>query len=206
MGIKEENWPASVALFTGLFAKEAIVGTVNSLYASMDETAAAPATDEEAEGGLDISGTVNEAIGTVIDGLAGVVTSVDLLGIGLISEDSETVSEEIGADASVFQHLAANFTVYSAFAYLLFVLMYFPCLAVIGATRQEMGGFYSAVMATYCTALGWSVATLFYQIAEGKNVIYMGIAVAILAAIYASLKYLGNKEVENEPQLRPLNL
>ncbi|WP_419779346.1 ferrous iron transport protein B [Maridesulfovibrio sp.] len=206
MGIKEENWPASVALFTGLFAKEAIVGTVNSLYASMDETAAAPATDEEAEGGLDISGTVNEAIGTVIDGLAGVVTSVDLLGIGLISEDSETVSEEIGADASVYQHLAANFTVYSAFAYLLFVLMYFPCLAVIGATRQEMGGFYSAVMATYCTALGWSVATLFYQIAEGKNVIYMGIAVAILAAIYASLKYLGNKEVENEPQLRPLNL
>ncbi|WP_419783537.1 ferrous iron transport protein B [Maridesulfovibrio sp.] len=206
MGIKEENWPASVALFTGLFAKEAIVGTVNSLYASMDETAAAPATDEEAEGGLDISGTVNEAIGTVIDGLAGVVTSVDLLGIGLISEDSETVSEEIGADTSVFQHLAANFTVYSAFAYLLFVLMYFPCLAVIGATRQEMGGFYSAVMATYCTALGWSVATLFYQIAEGKNVIYMGIAVAILAAIYASLKYLGNKEVENEPQLRPLNL
>ncbi|WP_415717200.1 ferrous iron transport protein B [Maridesulfovibrio sp.] len=207
MGIKEENWPASVALFTGLFAKEAIVGTVNSLYASMDEPAEAPTAEETAEdSGLDISGTVNEAIGTVIDGLAGVVTSVDLLGIGLISEDSATVSEEIGADASVYQHLAANFTVYSAFAYLLFVLMYFPCLAVIGATRQEMGGFYSAVMATYCTALGWAVATLFYQIAEGKNIIYMGIAVAILAAIYASLKYLGNKEVENEPQLRPLNL
>ncbi|WP_320008578.1 ferrous iron transport protein B [Maridesulfovibrio sp.] len=207
MGIKEENWPASVALFTGLFAKEAIVGTVNSLYASMDEPADAPTAEETAEdSGLDISGTVNEAIGTVIDGLAGVVTSVDLLGIGLISEDSATVSEEIGADASVYQHLAANFTVYSAFAYLLFVLMYFPCLAVIGATRQEMGGFYSAVMATYCTALGWAVATLFYQIAEGKNIIYMGIAVAILAAIYGSLKYLGNKEVENEPQLRPLNL
>ena len=206
MGIKEENWPASVALFTGLFAKEAIVGTVNSLYSSMDEAATATEKVAGEEGELDISGTVNEAISTVIDGLAGVVTSVDLLGIGLISEDSATVSEEIGADASVYQHLAANFTVYSAFAYLLFVLMYFPCLAVIGATRQEMGGFYSAVMATYCTALGWSVATLFYQIAEGKNAIYMGIAVAILAAIYASLKFLGSREVKNEPQLRPLNL
>ncbi|WP_319779291.1 ferrous iron transport protein B [Maridesulfovibrio sp.] len=207
MGIKEKNWPASVALFTGLFAKEAIVGTVNSLYSSMDDTGVAP---EDApineESGLDISGTVNEAFGTVIDGLAGVVTSVDLLGIGLISEDSATVSEEIGADVSVYKHLAANFTVYSAFAYLLFVLMYFPCLAVIGATKQEMGGFYSAVMAMYCTALGWSVATLFYQIAEGKNLFYMGIAVAILGGIYATLKYLGNKEVENEPQLRPLNL
>lgn len=208
MGIQEENWPASVALFTGLFAKEAIVGTVNSLYASMDEAAAAPEAEAgaEEEGGLDISGAVNEAFGTVWDGLAGVVTSVDLLGIGLISEDSATVSEEIGADASVYKHLAANFTVYSAFAYLLFVLMYFPCLAVIGATRQEMGGFYSGVMAMYCTALGWSVATLFYQIAEGRNPVYAGIAIAILAGIYATLKYLGNKEVENEPQLRPLNL
>ncbi len=174
----------------------------------MDETNATPETESEAaeEGGLDVSGAVNEAFGTVWDGLAGVVTSVDLLGIGLISEDSATVSEEIGADASVYKHLAANFTVYSAFAYLLFVLMYFPCLAVIGATRQEMGGFYSGVMAMYCTALGWSVATLFYQIAEGRNLVYAGTAIAILAGIYATLKYLGNKEVENEPQLRPLNL
>jgi ferrous iron transport protein B len=208
MGIKEENWPASVALFTGLFAKEAIVGTVNSLYSSMDSPSADldPAAAVEEEGELDISGTVNEAFGTVWDGLVGVVTSVDLLGIGLIGEDSAAVSEEIGADVSVYKHLAANFTVYSAFAYLLFVLMYFPCLAVIGATRQEMGGFYSAVMAMYCTALGWSVATLFYQIAEGKNPIYLVLSVAILGGIYATLKYLGNKEVEEEPQLRPLNL
>ncbi|WP_320176009.1 ferrous iron transport protein B [Maridesulfovibrio sp.] len=207
MGIEEENWPASVALFTGLFAKEAIVGTVNSLYASMDDTAAAESPEGgEEEGGLDIGGAVNEAFGTVVDGLVGVVTSVDLLGIGLISEDSATVSEEIGADASVYKHLAANFTVYSAFAYLLFVLMYFPCLAVIGATRQEMGGFYSGVMAMYCTALGWSVATLFYQIAEGRNPVYAGIAIAILAGIYATLKYLGNKESEKLDGLQPLNL
>ncbi|WP_421901505.1 ferrous iron transport protein B [Maridesulfovibrio sp.] len=208
MGIEEENWPASVALFTGLFAKEAIVGTVNSLYASMDDAATAEPAAEgaEEEGGLDIGGAVNEAFGTVIDGLAGVVSSVDLLGIGLISEDSATVSEEIGADASVYKHLAANFTVYSAFAYLLFVLMYFPCLAVIGATRQEMGGFYSGVMAMYCTALGWSVATLFYQIAEGRNPVYAGIAIVILAGIYATLKYLGSKESEKLDGLQPLNL
>ncbi|CCO25043.1 ferrous iron transport protein B [Maridesulfovibrio hydrothermalis] len=205
MGISEENWPASVALFTGLFAKEAIVGTVNSLYSTMDmqETPADPAAGEEAEG-LDIGGTVNEAFTTVYEGLIGVVTSVDLLGIGLVTEDSATVSEEIGADATVYKHLAANFTVFSAFAYLLFVLMYFPCLAVIGATRQEMGGFYSGVMAVYCTGLGWSVATLFYQITEGRNLFYIALSLAILAGIYATLKYIGNKEVEQTPQLQPL--
>lgn len=32
MGVKADNWPASVALISGLFAKEAIVGTMQSLY------------------------------------------------------------------------------------------------------------------------------------------------------------------------------
>jgi hypothetical protein len=45
------------------------------------------------------------------------------------------------------------------------------CLAVIGAARQEMGGFYAGVMAIYSTMLAWAVATLFYQIAEGHNIL-----------------------------------
>ena len=36
MGIEKDNWPASVAVFSGLFAKEAVVGTLNSLYSQMD--------------------------------------------------------------------------------------------------------------------------------------------------------------------------
>ncbi|BCS87773.1 ferrous iron transport protein B [Pseudodesulfovibrio sediminis] len=195
MGIKEENWPASVALFTGLFAKEAIVGTVNSLYSSLDmqDEAAADGTEEE-EGGLDIGGSVTEAFTSVGDGLVGVVSSFDILGISLISQDSETITEEIGASTSVYTHIAANFTVYSAFAYLLFVLMYFPCLAVVGAARQEMGGFYASVMTLYSTVMAWAVATLFFQITEGHNFIYIGLSIAILISIYFVLKVLGEKD------------
>ena len=32
LGLKEENWAATVGLFTGLFAKEAVVGTLDALY------------------------------------------------------------------------------------------------------------------------------------------------------------------------------
>lgn len=199
MGISEENWPASVALFTGLFAKEAIVGTVNALYATMDEGEAA--AEEEEGAGLDIGGTITEAFTTVGEGLVGIVSSADLIGIGLISEDADTISEEIGASADVYTHIAAHFTVYSAFAYLLFVLMYFPCLAVIGAARQEMGGFYTAVMATYCTLLAWSVATLFYQVAEGHNLVYIILSLVILVAIYGGLRLIGKRE--NEVNIAP---
>lgn len=193
MGITPENWPASVALFTGLFAKEAIVGTVNSLYATMDAIEPAPEVEGEEEG-LDLAGSIVEAFTTVGEGLVGIVSSFDLLGLGLVTEDSAVISEEIGADASVYRHIAANFTVFSAFAYLLFVLMYFPCLAVIGAARQEMGGYYAGVMAVYSTVLAWAVATLFYQVAEGHNVLYIILSIAILFVIYGWLYLLGKKE------------
>lgn len=203
IGISEENWPASVALFTGLFAKEAIVGTVNALYATMEseETVVEDAAAAE-EGGLDVGATVMEALTTIKDGLIGVVTSVDLLGLGLITEDSEVISEEIGAGATVYAQIAARFTVFSAFAYLLFVLMYFPCLAVVGAARQEMGGYYAGLMAIYSTALAWSVATLFYQVAEGHNVLYILLSLGVLLAIYGTLYVIGKKEVIN--QVKPV--
>ena len=203
IGISEDNWPASVALFTGLFAKEAIVGTVNSLYATMEPQEESQEAAED-DGGLDIGGSVGEALNSVKDGLIGVVSSFDLLGIGLITEDSEVISEEIGAGASVYRQIAAHFTVFSAFAYLLFVLMYFPCLAVVGAARQEMGAFYAGVMAVYSTALAWSVATLFYQVAEGHNVFYITLSFVVLFAIYGTLYIIGKKEqVDQVPVFAP---
>lgn len=193
MGISEENWPATVALFTGLFAKEAIVGTLNSLYASIDIN---PSSEiiEESSGGINIGHSITEAFTAIGKGVAGLISSLDILGISIIAEDQAVISEEIGADISVYKHIAANFTVFSAFAYLLFVLMYFPCLAVIGAARQEMGGFYAGVMAAYSTLLAWSVATLFYQVAEGHNIAFILLAFLIIMAIYGSLYLLGKRE------------
>jgi ferrous iron transport protein B len=40
MGIKNDNWPASVALISGLFAKEAIVGTLQGLYQNSEDEGA----------------------------------------------------------------------------------------------------------------------------------------------------------------------
>jgi len=201
MGISEENWPASVALFTGLFAKEAIVGTINALYSANGGGAGAAG---DAEAVLDIGGSVTDAFTSVGEGLTGLLSSIDILGLGLISEDQRTISEEIGTDTSVYKHIAANFTVFSAFAYLLFVLMYFPCLAVIGAARHEMGGYYAAVMAIYSTLLAWSVATFFYQVTEGFNPFYIVLSLLMLGGIYGWLHLLGKKErSDNAPIVAP---
>ena len=35
MGIENENWPATVGIFTGVLAKEAVVGTLDALYSQI---------------------------------------------------------------------------------------------------------------------------------------------------------------------------
>jgi len=35
MGLEQQNWPATVGIFTGVFAKEAMVGTLNSIYSQL---------------------------------------------------------------------------------------------------------------------------------------------------------------------------
>ncbi len=202
IGIAKDNWPASVALFTGLFAKEAIVGTINALYAANDMSGQQAEVEEQVQR-LDIGAAVTGAFTSVGEGLASLLGSLDLLGLGIVTEDQQTISEEIGTDTSVYKHIAANFTVFSAFAYLLFVLMYFPCLAVIGAARQEMGGYYAVVMAVYSTLLAWSVATFFYQVTEGHNLFYLLFSLVVLVGIYGWLHMLGKKEEPEVPMVIP---
>ena len=52
-----------------------------------------------------------------------------------------------------------------AFGYMLFVLIYFPCIATLVAIRQESGSWKWAVFAAcYTTALAWVVSFLVYQV------------------------------------------
>jgi ferrous iron transport protein B len=52
-----------------------------------------------------------------------------------------------------------------AYAYMLFVLIYFPCIATMAAIRQESGSWKWAIFtACYTTGLAWLVSFLFYQI------------------------------------------
>jgi ferrous iron transport protein B len=53
----------------------------------------------------------------------------------------------------------------AAFAYLLFVLLYVPCIATLAALRREAGWGWTAFSITYQTGVAWLTATLFYQLA-----------------------------------------
>jgi ferrous iron transport protein B len=56
------------------------------------------------------------------------------------------------------------FTQLVAFAFMLFVLIYFPCVAVIAAIKKESNWKWAVFTMTYTTGIAWVVAFLTYQI------------------------------------------
>lgn len=96
------------------------------------------------------------------------------LGIGLISGvgAKELVVSTLGVlyvddpDAdSVSLAERIPITPLVAFCYMLFVLIYFPCIAALAAIKQESGSWKWALFAAcYTTGLAWIVSTAVYQI------------------------------------------
>ena len=88
---------------------------------------------------------------------------LDPLGISLVSEQD---ADAQGVNQAVFGAMQARFDGQAgAFAYLLFVLLYFPCVATIGAIRRETGSGWAAFVATWTTGIAYLTATIFYQAA-----------------------------------------
>ena len=58
-----------------------------------------------------------------------------------------------------------NITPLTAYCYLLFVLLYFPCIATIVAIKNETGSWrWALVAALYTTAVAWLVSAVVHQI------------------------------------------
>jgi len=158
MGIQQENWPATVGLFTGLFAKEAVVGTLNGLYGQIaaseiaaEESGLSAGEGEEEEPFSLIAG-IAESFEALIDGVSGISGGIGtMVGADIVGGEESEVAEAVEADISVFSLMRRNFTGASGYAYLLFVLIYFPCLAAFGAAAKEMGLGLGALQAAYLT-------------------------------------------------------
>ncbi|MDD1783013.1 Fe(2+) transporter permease subunit FeoB [Enterovibrio sp. ZSDZ35] len=154
IGIEEDNWPATVGIITGIFAKEAVVGTLNSLYSS-------PQSEGASE--FDLVASLKEALQTIPDNLLG-LNYADPLGIDVGDlPNKEAVAEEQGVDMSIFANLNNHFTVAGAFAYLVFVLLYTPCVAAMGAYVREFGRPFAGFIAGWTMLLAVVVTIICYQ-------------------------------------------
>jgi ferrous iron transport protein B len=82
--------------------------------------------------------------------------------------DDDSYSQDTVKYSKLYKQMHADgITPISAYAFLLFVLLYFPCIATIAAIKGETGSWKWALFASvYTTALAWGVSAAFYQIAS----------------------------------------
>ena len=188
MGVKEDNWQASVGIITGLFAKEALVATFNSLYSPKSEEAGEP----------DSFGVVwDDAVSSIKDNLQGIEAD-DPLGtsIGDVSTVQAAAQAQDVEESTITIMQAAFAGKIGAFSYLLFILLYTPCAAAMGAIKNEVGTRWAVFAASWSFTLAYLSATASYQVATFAatplhSFIILAVVSLVFFSIYMTLKRFG---------------
>lgn len=153
------QWEASGALVTGLIAKEVVVGTLAQVYDGAEEEGAPG--DELATFVDDLSGIAGgfvTAVGDAVHALPGIV------GINLIEAEEEPVAEGLAAAIRTgFMASSGGHGSLAALAFLVFVLLYTPCVAALAANRHEFGTAWMLVSLLGQFAIAWLAAFIVFQ-------------------------------------------
>jgi ferrous iron transport protein B len=145
------NWETGGALVSGFMAKEIVVSTMSQIYLGDME----PAENEPVSFVEDVisigTGFVDAAVSS------GKILLSILPGVDLVDETTES------EDTLLSLALRDNFSLLGALSLLVFVLLYVPCVATLGAIKHEFGMSWAVTSAIYQTTVAWIVAFLVYQ-------------------------------------------
>ncbi len=152
------SWEASGALVTGFVAKEVVISTMVQVYGvEEEEEAAAPTTFAE-----DVGSMFTTLGATIVDALKAVP--------GIVGIDLAGAEEEEGESSSLMTAIRNNFETHShghgalaAFAFMVFVLLYTPCMVAVAAEWQEFGMKWTWVSIVGQFVLAWVVACIIFQ-------------------------------------------
>jgi ferrous iron transport protein B len=145
------NWQTSGALVSGFMAKEIVVSTMSQIYLGSAETKPIEATTF----GEDLAGIGTGFVNATID--SGRILLSIVPGIDLIPANGE--AENTALSLALREH----FTTLNALALLVFVLLYVPCIATLGAIKHEFGISWAVASAAYQTGVAWGAAFIVYQ-------------------------------------------
>lgn len=205
MGIEQSNWPATVGIFTGIFAKEVVVGTLDALYSRMG---AEGATESEP---FSVTETLAAAFATVPANLSTLADQLaDPLGIDLgdLGDTAGQAAEQNVTLGTIAQMQRLFESPRAAFAYLVFILLYMPCVATIGAIYKELSAFWAAFSTLWSVVMAYTIAVICYQ--AGALTSDPGRAAAMIAAMlvlqaiaFTALIHWGRRRLAH-PRLIPL--
>ncbi len=176
MGIGVDNWPAVVGLITGTLAKEVVVGTLNSLYSHT----------------VQLNPNDFNFLYEIKSAFSALHANIVNFGAAFSNPFAASVNKT-DLSATAYGVMIDKFhTKIAAYAYLLFVLLYIPCISTMAAIKQETARKYMLFSIIWSVVLAYIVASVFYQVgtwyyntAYGVNFLFFtGILMVSLFIIY----------------------
>ncbi len=151
------SWETSGALVTGFVAKEVVISTMGQIYGiAADEEVAEPTTFMADLG--DIATSFVVATGDTLKSIPLIV------GVNLFEEEvEEEPTALMGAIRMGFEQSSGGHGALAALAFMVFVLLYTPCMVAVAAARQEFGNRWMWVSVIGQFVLAWLVALLVFQ-------------------------------------------
>ncbi len=153
LGVHGDHWQATVGLVTGAMAKEVVVGTLNTLYTAenIEQASFNPAE-------FSLSGELIAALEDTVKSVRDTFSlSVLANPIEASKGDGEMATGTMGVMSQKFGSAAA------AYSYLIFVLLYVPCITAMGAIAREASRGWMGFSVLWGLNIAYSLATLFYQ-------------------------------------------
>ncbi|MBI0248801.1 Fe(2+) transporter permease subunit FeoB, partial [Yersinia pestis subsp. pestis] len=195
MGIHADNWQATVGLVTGAMAKEVVVGTLNTLYTA--EQINNDPFDAENFNLLDeLAGAVDETWQGLKDTFS---LSVLANPIEASKGDGEMTTGSMGMMSSKFGSSI------SAYSYLIFVLLYVPCVSVMGAIARETSRGWMTFSILWGLNVAYSLATLFYQAATFRDHPQESLSIIVLVIVVNALILFGLRRARSRVTVRLQN-
>jgi ferrous iron transport protein B len=152
------SWEASGALVTGFVAKEVVVSTMAQIYEVEEaEEAAEPTTFTE-----DVTSIFTSLGSTIMDALRAIpgIVGIDMTGGG---EEEAEPTDLMTAIRRGFEQSSGGHGALAALAFMVFVLLYTPCMVAVAAEWQELGTKWTWVSIIGQFVLAWLAALVVFQ-------------------------------------------
>jgi len=151
------NWEASSALLTGFVAKEVVVSTMAQVYA-VEEAEEAEETPTFFE---DVGGILASFVAATGDTLKSLPL---IVGVNLFEEEAEEEPTALmSAIQDGFEASSGGHGALAAVAFMVFVLIYTPCMVAVAAQRQEFGMKWTWFSIIGQLILAWLMAFVVFQ-------------------------------------------
>lgn len=190
IGVENDNWQATVGLVTGAMAKEVVIGTLNTLYTA--EALHQETFDAE---NYSLLAELKAAVAETWDG----VKSTFRLSVLFHPLDASKGDGEMAGGAMGVMHSKFGSDI-AAYSYLIFVLLYVPCVSVMGAVTRESSTRWMLFSNFWGLNLAYSLAALFFQLATFASHPQSSAIIITAVVAFNLLLWLMLKNITLSPQ------